>query len=136
MLNSTAHESKHNRMTMRGRRVTVTQIVSQPQLAARGIATEDFDACELVVKENKQHLSKTTFTSKVGEHFTTFTSKVGEHPTRDMRATARHGRLRGYWSQIRKWRKMWGRLRGMAWCLVVCLGARGFLRACRGRGLG
>ena len=31
---------------------------------------------------------------------------------------------------------MWGRLRGVAWCLVVCLGARGFLRACRGRGLG
>ena len=29
-----------------------------------------------------------------------------------------------------------GRLRGMAWCLVVCLGARGFLRTCRGRGLG
>ena len=24
----------------------------------------------------------------------------------------------------------------MAWCLVVCLGARGFLRTCRGRGLG
>ena len=31
---------------------------------------------------------------------------------------------------------MWGRLRGVALCLVVCLGARGFLRTCRGRGLG
>jgi hypothetical protein len=29
-----------------------------------------------------------------------------------------------------------GWVRGVAWCLVVCLGACGFLRACRGRDLG
>jgi hypothetical protein len=33
-------------------------------------------------------------------------------------------------------RKMWGRVHGMAWCLVVGLGACGLLRAFRGRGLG
>ena len=37
---------------------------------------------------------------------------------------------------LRRKRNMGGRLRDVAWCLVVCWGARGSLRACRGRGLG
>ena len=32
--------------------------------------------------------------------------------------------------------KVWGGVRGVAWCLVVGLGACGLLRAFRGRGLG